>query len=650
VCESLVRGENGLLVMPTGAGKSLCYQLPGLALGGPTLVVSPLIALMDDQVQKLGALGLRAAAIHSGRHRFESRQACVDYVAGKLDFLFIAPERLGVTRFAEFLAKHKPKLIAIDEAHCISHWGHDFRPDYRLLQQRLPQLMPCPVVALTATATAKVQDDIITQLGVHPVVRHVFGFRRENLAIEASELTPAQRSQTVERLLADPAHRPAIVYAPTRKEAEKQAESLRSIGARAYHAGMENTERERISSAFLRGETDVIVATVAFGMGIDKPNVRTVVHTALPSSVEGYYQEIGRAGRDGLPSRAVLLHSFADVRTHLWFLDRDYPPVETIQKVFAALGGSPRSREELLDASDLPAEDLDRALEKLLIHGGAELVRLETDCYVRGNPGYSKEYIVQREHKRAQLDAMAGYTEGGRCRMLALVRHFGDQEDSGELCGLCDLCAPARALCTVPVALAKADLQAMQTILSQLRDRDSQAIGKLFRDSFEGVVERKQFQALLSHLERAGWLELSTDEFQKDGQVIRFQRATLTLAGHRATMEDLQGLRVAQSLAPKARKRSRDSGSATSTAGAGTRRPELPPADDKLVRCLKDWRRAIALDKQAPAYTVMTDRALYAIAIERPSNLDELSTVHGVGKTFLAKYGPTVLVLIRDNQ
>ena len=304
------------------------------------LVISPLIALMDDQVHKLKERGFAVECIHSGRDRETSRRVCSEYLSGKLQFLFIAPERLRVAGFPEMLAKRKPSLIAIDEAHCISQWGHDFRPDYRMLGQYLPRLRPAPVLALTATATPLVQKDIATQLGLIEPTHFIHGFRRENIGIEIVEALPSQRPSLAREILIEAKHRPAIVYAPTRKQAESLAEEWAGeFKVASYHAGLDAERRRRVQEGFMAGKLDVMVATIAFGMGIDKPDVRTVIHTALPGSVEGYYQEIGRAGRDGNPSRAILMHSYGDRHTHDFFFSRDYPDISLMDRVFAKSSG-----------------------------------------------------------------------------------------------------------------------------------------------------------------------------------------------------------------------------------------------------------------------------------------------------------------------
>ena len=566
VCRAATEGRDLLLVMPTGAGKSLCYQLPGIARAGTTLVVSPLIALMEDQATKLSSQGFRAERIHSGRSRAESRQACVDYLAGRLDFLFIAPERLRVPGFPEMLAKRIPALIAVDEAHCISQWGHDFRPDYRMLGQRLPLLRPAPIIALTATATPQVQDDIVAQLGLSRAERFIHGFRRTNIAIEIVERSPGERADVICEILADKARRPAIVYAATRKSAEEIGKALGKKLAAAYHAGMDADERDRIQTAFLDGRLEIIVATVAFGMGIDKANVRTILHAALPGSLEGYYQEIGRAGRDGKPSSAILLHSFVDRKTHEFFHDRDYPDAAVLESIHAKLSKKPVDRDKLRTKLHMDPDRFDKALEKLGIHGGAEST--PEGEIVKGEGAWKKPYLVQRDHKLEQLQVMGRFAESHGCRMVHMIRHFGDQEDDGALCGLCDICAPGNCIARRFREPSREEETAISRILQALARGDEQATGKLHRDTFpDGGLERRAFEHILGGLVRAGLVILSEESFEKDGKEITYQRATLT---HEGRERGRDGAGISLAVEPKKKEKVKKRAGASSSSSSAS--------------------------------------------------------------------------------
>ncbi|RKG67533.1 DNA topoisomerase III [Corallococcus sp. CA054B] len=725
VCRAATSGEDLLLVMPTGAGKSLCYQLPGLARAGTTVVVSPLIALMEDQVLRLQSLGFAADRIHSGRDRATSRQVCAEYLEGRLDFLFIAPERLGVPGFVELLARRTPSLIAIDEAHCISQWGHDFRPDYRLLGSRLPLLRPAPVVALTATATPDVQKDIVQQLGLRGSrggAAHTFihGFRRTNIAIEVRELNPGARGDAILSLLRNPEHRPAIVYASTRKHAEQYADLLaHDFHTAPYHAGLQPSERDRIQAAFLKGHLEVIVATTAFGMGIDKPDVRTVIHAALPASLEGYYQELGRAGRDGKDSRAVLLHAFVDRRTHEFFHRRDYPDPSLLERIYQATSNELEPKASIQARVRGDPEIFDKALEQLWIHGGVEMTPDED--VRRGRAGWAVAYIAQRERKQLHLEQMGRYAEAHDCRMRHLVAHFGDVQDSGAACGLCDVCAPES--CEVvrfeePSAL---EAHALGRILEALHARDGQATGRLHRELFGEQLHRRDFERLVGGLVRSGLVRLDSDSFDKDGQVILFQRLSLTDTGRRArviapgqvvlpqarevpakkrkgrtaagTTKRTPRKRAASTAAasPRGRGKSRRGGSESwaprgasndadfsqesfpaeappargwkaratpeASPGLGGRASwnasrnaapdfDLPAASPALVATLKEWRLTEARKRKVPAFRILTDRVLDAIASARPSSGAELMSIHGVGPTLAERYGPQILSLV----
>ena len=319
VVRRVLAGGDSLLLMPTGGGKSLCYQLPALAMDGVTLVISPLIALMKDQVDGLNANGIAARFINSTLPVRDIERVQAEVRRGAVKILYIAPERLGIPGFRRFLSGLTVSLLAIDEAHCISEWGHEFRPDYRNLRPLREMFPKAPVLALTATATERVRRDIVEQLGLSGAEVFVSSFNRANLSYSVRAKDNVERQ--LPQLLSKWKGSPAIVYCLARKETEEVAASLRTAGfdARAYHAGLSAEDRRRAQEDFSRDRVPIIVATIAFGMGVDKPDVRLVVHTSLPKSVESYYQETGRAGRDGLPSECVLLYSYGDKRRQEFF-------------------------------------------------------------------------------------------------------------------------------------------------------------------------------------------------------------------------------------------------------------------------------------------------------------------------------------------
>ncbi len=692
VCRAVTEGRNSLLVMPTGSGKSLCYQLPGIARGGTTLVISPLIALMEDQVTHLSDMGFQARCLHSGLSRDDSRNACKEYLAGVLDFFMIAPERLSVPGFPEMIAKRRPTLIAVDEAHCISSWGHDFRPDYRLLKDRLPLLMPAPILAMTATATTRVQDDICEQLGIPAAVRFINGFRRENLAIEMMEAPRANRMDEVVRVLADPDRRPAIVYVPSRREAEETAKRLSAgFECEPYHAGMKSSRRKEVQDAFLGGYIDVIVATVAFGMGVDKADVRTVIHMAMPGSVEAYYQEIGRAGRDGLPARALLFYSWGDRKVHESFFEKDYPPLATLISIRGMIPPTGMDREALIATCGIDPEIAENAIAKLWVHDG---ITVDADDRVfPAEGGFKTTYSVIREHREAQIDLVHDLVKGAECRMSRLVRHFG--EPGNFRCGLCDNCAPAGALSRKFRPADQRELDMVSTILSALRNSDGQATGTLYKKIVpSGNPDRGFFEHIMSSMGRIGLVRFEDDQWQgDDGRIVNFRRAHITNFGLELENPTAQDISIEERpdkpAGAAAKKRAfikkRPGAAAGTSAGAGTTAgksagisagtssvpamrttlPATPPPrddagdeedwdlaeltampDKSIMARLKAWRLDIARGHGIPAFRILTDKTIRQLAIEKPATIEALGRISGIGPRFLDEYGDSVIKLI----
>ena len=405
-------GQDALVVMPTGAGKSLCYQLPALARGGTTIVVSPLLALMKDQVDALVAKGIKATFINSSITPEERRERILAMQQGAFELVYVAPERFSA-RFVAELRATDVRLLAIDEAHCLSQWGHDFRPDYLRLGQVRQALGNPATVALTATATPPVQDDILRILGLSDARRFVRGFDRPNLALEVMDC-----SRAADKLAALPgilARTPALVYCATRKNVERVVTALQGAGlpAAMYHAGLEHADRVRVQDDFMAGRAPIVVATNAFGMGVDKEDVRTIVHYDVPGTVEAYYQEIGRAGRDGKPSRVVLLFHEGDRRLQEFFIRMAHPPASQVRAVY----------QRLLDEKTDPVwVTLDELGEELPEDGNA---RTAASClYLLQREGWIQR-IAPREragHVTLRTDRPRAAPDGIRARVFELLR------------------------------------------------------------------------------------------------------------------------------------------------------------------------------------------------------------------------------------
>ena len=579
--------RDSLVVMPTGGGKSLCYQLPPLLTGQTTLVISPLIALMKDQVDALRLIGVPAAALNSSQSEEEAQQTWADLRAGTLRIVFIAPERLFTGNLVERLGELGITHIAVDEAHCISQWGHDFRPEYRRLSELRSRIPKVSFQALTATATPRVREDIAQQLSLNDPINIVGVFDRPNLTYRVHQRTDlvGQVIEAVER------HQDGatIVYCISRKDTESLADELKrnKLKAAAYHAGLAASTRQRVQEHFKQERLDVVVATVAFGMGIDRSNVRCVIHAAMPKSVEAYTQETGRAGRDGLPAECLLLYSAADAAK--W------------------------SRIVELSAK---VHDTDPA---------------------------------QVAHQLALLEELRRLVTGSRCRHRALSEYFGQEytPTSGSGCGACDICLHEAEAVPDSTVIAQKILSCIFRAAGSDPDRPyhygAKHIVTILRGRATAEVTRRGHHqlstfGLLADVP-ADTLSNYIDQLVDIGALGREHGQYPTLYLTSLSWEVLKSKRQVELRATHATEATPDASSSTEPAA---------PFDTGLFERLRELRRELATEFAVPAYIIFGDAALQDMARVRPTSTDTFGRVKGVGERKVADFGERFTAAIAE--
>jgi len=671
-------GRDVLVVMPTGAGKSLCFQLPAALSEGVTLVVSPLIALMRDQVDALNRrpefAAIGCGCLTSLQSLDEQNDLLRAMRAGRLRLVYVAPERFRSGAFMDALRSVKIARFVVDEAHCISEWGHDFRPDYLSLREVVESLGDPPLLAATATATKRVQTSIVANLGMRDPLVLVGGFNRPNLHFSVHRCkSENEREEKLARALPklSALGGSGLIYCATRKQCEQVFEAadaaLAPLGQRAgmYHAGLDADLRNQMQREWLEGERQVLVATNAFGMGIDKPDVRFVVHCACPDSLESYYQEAGRAGRDGRRSRCVILYHFADRRTREWFIDNEALTVGAVEQAFGQVRGHadkenvarlPKTWGMALDWSDMKGRlalgELERAdlVKRVAQTGdGVTLTLARRDFPPDARRAIAAGLAKQRAERLRRLDEIVDYCKTTACRRRTVLDYFGDRQEPPPTSFCCDNCdspkpegnaaAPAR-LPQVPMpvqidpadihsvlhgldamrpAVGKARLNKMLRGAGTLGDKDAgtprQPLGGLFRGSSVAAVDK--------------FLEsLFAEGLMHQGDEDAYFVCTVTPKGRAAWEERLP---VA---APLPRDPSR-----WRAAEAGSD----DGASDDVLATLKLWRTSQASRESLPPYCVFSDKTLMEIARARPQSSDDLLEVSGVGPGKLEKYGEDVL-------
>lgn len=653
--ESVLAGHDTLVVLPTGGGKSVCYQVPALVLPGLTVVVSPLISLMKDQVDALEARNLPAAFINSTLTSSQVSDRLARAARGEIRLLYMAPERFDFGNVATKLREIGVSLLAIDEAHCISQWGHDFRPSYLRVADARERIGSPPTVALTATATPEVREDICRQLALQNPRTIITGFDRTNLTYH---VLPARNEADKDELLVETLEANeglAVVYASTRKAVDRLSQMLeqRGISAAGYHAGLDDSHRREVQEAFMTESIRAIVATNAFGMGIDKPNVRVVVHHSMPGTLEAYYQEAGRAGRDGKHSEVFLLHSFPDRFTHEFFIRGAYPEQKVVGEVYRNLQrvakrgvALPSDMEELapLAGGKINPRELESVVR--ILSQARALVGSETSMSV-----VSVRLLAAPSRIKRELTGDANPELG---LLRALWRVAGDRLNEGatiDLDGLPPGLNGRSGATGLLDSLKSRQFLVWERLGGGLRMADPSLPLSAFPIDWPAIDRRRkaelskldavQMYAYTKYCRRSFVLKYFGDPAARPK--CEGCDNCLVSAGRKAPLAVRE---LPQRKPAKGKRRPRGHVVEVTVADDP---PELSTADERLLSALKQKRIEIARRDGMPAYIVFSDRTLADMAVKRPVSLAAMAGVRGVGEMKLAKYGESFLAVIRSS-